>query len=213
MAEAGRCTGAEYDRRRRHVVGRRRVAGDTGRVRRHARGGVFSLHADDARLWRRRHHDGAVIRPLRRSIAADRCHLRVGDRLRRGELVVELADVRDRAGSADRHARQLRKLRSVVGGHFALVRAATWARSFDRRVGQLSGGRRVAADRAVSDRNGRLALGAPLHRRDLPADDAAVDVCDAARTRRMWQETRAARQPLRARRGRSAFRRLRCRRC
>ena len=167
MAAAGCCPGPEHAGRSRHVVGRRRVAGNTGRVRRHAGGGVISLHADDARLRRRRHHDGAVVRSLWRSIADDRCDVRIGNRLRRGEPVVERADVRDRAGSADRHARQFRNLRSVAGGHFALVRAAARPRGFDRRVGQLSGGRRMAADRAVSDRNGGLALGASIHRRDL----------------------------------------------
>ena len=70
----------------------------------------------------------------------------------------------------------------------------------------------VAADRAVSDRNGGLALGASIHRRDLLSDDAAIDLCNAACAAACRGRT-AARQLLRARRGRWAFRRLRCRRC
>ena len=128
---------------------------------------------------------GRLSDRLRRSIAAGRCHMRAGDRLRRSELVVQLVDVRDRARCADRHARQLRQLWSVAGGHFALVLAAARARSFDRRFRQLSGGRCVAADRAVPDRNRRLANGALVHRRDLPADDVAADLCNAALHRRM----------------------------
>ena len=71
LAPARRHRAALHTRRRRHVLGRGRAAGDRGRVRRPGPSDA-TLHADNGRLRRRRRLDGPFRQPPAGECSADR---------------------------------------------------------------------------------------------------------------------------------------------
>ena len=141
-------------------------------VRRRARRRVVPLHADDARVRRRRHGCSAAGRIARASVIplmAATLALGAGYvasgyattlwqfALAQGLLIGVGSSVT--FGAADR-------------ARVDVVRAAARHRGRDRRVRQLPGGRRVAADRPALHRDVGLARDLFRHRRVRPRDDA-----------------------------------------
>ena len=90
-------------------------------------------------LCRRRYPDRPVRRPVRRHAPALGGASRSAS-LRRGGTVVELLAARHRSGAADRHAWQLRHLRSAGGRCIPLVRSRSGHRRGHRRQRRLCGG-------------------------------------------------------------------------
>ena len=177
---ARRIAAGRHGRLHRHVVVRRRAAGDPGGIRRAARLGLRPLRRNHARLRSRRRRDGTAVRPLRHFPARRLQRAGFGSRLCRCGLCAGSLAVHDCAGPADRILRQLRCIRSVDGRHLALVRPPPRHRHRHLLVRQLSRRRDLAADHPILFLDRRLAHDAYRHRHRLRRDHAAAGLADAA---------------------------------
>ena len=141
VVAACRLDGARHDRRRRHVVGRRRAAGGPGRVRRRSRADASLPYtaamlgfAVGGVLMGRLADRFGIMPPGAHRRAHARARATCSPRRRPASWQFALAQ-----GAAHRHARQFRDLRAADRRHLALVHdAAAASRSRSSRRATIS---------------------------------------------------------------------------